>query len=64
MAANSKGELIVGTVTEKAHQICKNAKVVLEAAGSGLEKVVKVTVTHDLSLRSTCTDMTESLRIR
>ncbi|KAH9217512.1 Endoribonuclease L-PSP/chorismate mutase-like protein [Leptodontidium sp. 2 PMI_412] len=44
MAANSKGELIVGTVTEKAHQICKNAKVVLEAAGSGLEKVVKVTI--------------------
>ncbi|KAL5319337.1 hypothetical protein ACEPPN_012388 [Leptodophora sp. 'Broadleaf-Isolate-01'] len=44
MAANSKGELIVGTVTEKAHQICKNAKAALEAAGSGLEKVVKVTI--------------------
>ncbi|KAG4440568.1 hypothetical protein IFR05_003935 [Cadophora sp. M221] len=44
MAANGKGELIVGTVAEKAHQICKNARVVLEAAGSGLERVVKVTI--------------------
>ncbi|KAH7310008.1 Endoribonuclease L-PSP/chorismate mutase-like protein [Rhexocercosporidium sp. MPI-PUGE-AT-0058] len=44
MAADNMGELIAGTVAEKAHQICNNAKVVLEAAGSGLDKVVKVTI--------------------
>jgi len=44
MAANNKGELIVGSVAEKAHQVCKNAKTVLQAAGSSLDKVVKVTV--------------------
>ncbi|KAH7378098.1 Endoribonuclease L-PSP/chorismate mutase-like protein [Cadophora sp. MPI-SDFR-AT-0126] len=44
MAANNKGELIVGSVAEKAHQICKNTKTVLEAAGSCLDKVVKVTI--------------------
>ncbi|PVH75750.1 YjgF-like protein [Cadophora sp. DSE1049] len=44
MAANNKGHLIVGPVTEKAHQICKNAGTVLEAADSSLDKVVKVTI--------------------
>jgi len=38
--------------------MCKNAKAVLEAAGSGLEKVVKVNVCNSsfalLSLLSTC----------
>ena len=33
-----------GTVPEKTHQMCRNAAAVLEAAGSGLDKVVKVTV--------------------
>ncbi|KAG4418354.1 hypothetical protein IFR04_008496 [Cadophora malorum] len=44
MAANNKGELIVGSVAEKAHQVCKNVKIVLQAAGSSLDKVVKVTI--------------------
>ncbi|KAH7153590.1 YjgF/Yer057p/UK114 family, partial [Dactylonectria macrodidyma] len=42
--ANPQGELIEGTVTEKTRKICQSAKVVLEAAGSGLDKVVKTTV--------------------
>ena len=44
MPADNKGKLTTGTVAEKTHKMCQNAKVVLEAAGSGLDKVVKVTV--------------------
>jgi 2-iminobutanoate/2-iminopropanoate deaminase len=44
MAADSTGTLTTGTFTEKAHKTCQNARTVLEAAGSSLEKVVKVTV--------------------
>jgi enamine deaminase RidA (YjgF/YER057c/UK114 family) len=45
-ATHENGKITVtqGSVTDKAHQICKNAGVVLEAARSSLEKVVKVTV--------------------
>lgn len=44
MAAENTGKLIEGTVAEKTHKMCQNVKTVLEAAGSGLERVVKVTV--------------------
>ncbi|KAI8724105.1 hypothetical protein NCS52_00268000 [Fusarium sp. LHS14.1] len=44
LPADPQGKLIEGTAAEKAHQMCKNAKAVLEAAGSGLDKVVKVTI--------------------
>lgn len=44
MAADNRGKLIEGTVAEKTHKMCQNAKTVLEAAGSGLERVVKFTV--------------------
>ncbi|KAJ9496814.1 hypothetical protein H2202_007591 [Exophiala xenobiotica] len=37
-------KLTEGTVTDKTHSLCRNAKIVLEAAGSSLDKVVKVTV--------------------
>ena len=38
------GELIEGNVIEEAHQVMNNLKAVLEAAGSSLEKVLKVSV--------------------
>ena len=41
---DGKIKLTEGTVTDKTHSLCRNAKIVLEAAGSGLDKVVKVTV--------------------
>ncbi|MBQ6951835.1 MAG: RidA family protein [Clostridia bacterium] len=37
------GEMVGETVTEQAHQVCKNLKAVLEEAGSSLENVVKTT---------------------
>lgn len=37
------GEMVGETVTEQAHQVCKNMKAVLEEAGSSLENVVKTT---------------------
>ncbi|KAF4468151.1 endoribonuclease l-PSP domain-containing [Fusarium albosuccineum] len=42
--AEPTGKLIEGTVAEKTHKMCQNAKAVLEAAGSGLDQVVKITV--------------------
>ncbi|UNI23729.1 hypothetical protein JDV02_009531 [Purpureocillium takamizusanense] len=42
--AETDGKLIDGTTAEKTHKMCQNAKAVLEAAGSGLDKVVKITV--------------------
>ncbi|VUC27706.1 unnamed protein product [Clonostachys rosea] len=42
--AETTGALIEGTVAEKTHKMCQNARAVLEAAGSGLDKVVKITV--------------------
>ncbi|KAK4943171.1 hypothetical protein LTR10_017195 [Elasticomyces elasticus] len=41
---NGKIKLTEGTVGDKTHSLCRNAAVVLEAAGSSLEKVVKVTL--------------------
>ena len=38
------GELLTGSITEQTHQVLSNLKAVLEKAGSGMEKVVKVTV--------------------
>ena len=38
MPADNTGKLTTGTVSEKTHKMCQNAKAVLEAAGSGLEK--------------------------
>jgi enamine deaminase RidA (YjgF/YER057c/UK114 family) len=42
--ADSQGKLIEGTISEKTHKMCQNTKAVLEAAGSSLDKAVKVTV--------------------
>ncbi|KAH7176873.1 Endoribonuclease L-PSP/chorismate mutase-like protein [Dactylonectria macrodidyma] len=42
--AEPSGKLIEGTITDKAHKMCQNASAVLEAAGSSLDKVVKVTI--------------------
>ncbi|KAJ4177119.1 hypothetical protein NW767_015228 [Fusarium falciforme] len=42
--AETTGKLIEGTITEKTHKMCQNARAVLEAGGSSLDKVVKVTV--------------------
>ncbi|EXJ60022.1 hypothetical protein A1O7_04170 [Cladophialophora yegresii CBS 114405] len=41
---DGKLKLTEGSVAEKAHVLCRNASIVLEAAGSSLEKAVKVTV--------------------
>lgn len=38
------GSLVGGTMDEQARQVLQNLKAVLEAAGSSLDKVVKVTV--------------------
>ena len=38
------GEFVKGGVAEQTEQVLKNLKAVLEAAGSGLEKIVKTTV--------------------
>ena len=43
--ANPKtGELITGSITEQAKQSLSNVKAVIEAAGSSMDRVVKVTV--------------------
>lgn len=41
---DGKVTLVQGTVAEKTHSMCRNAAAILEAAGSSLDKVVKVTV--------------------
>ncbi|SDF67648.1 RidA family protein [Sporolituus thermophilus] len=38
------GELVTGSVEEQTHQVLKNVKAVLEAAGASLDSVVKTTV--------------------
>ncbi|RLI49088.1 MAG: deaminase [Candidatus Thorarchaeota archaeon] len=38
------GKLVTGSITEQTRRVLMNLKAVLEAAGSSLEKVVKVTV--------------------
>ena len=38
------GELIGGSAGEQAHQAMKNARAILEAAGSSLDRVVKTTI--------------------
>ena len=40
----STGEILTGSITEQTRQCLSNVKGVIEAAGSSLEKVVKVTV--------------------
>ncbi|KAJ5718838.1 L-PSP endoribonuclease family protein-like protein [Penicillium malachiteum] len=44
IAADVDGNLIKGSMTEQAHQICKNIDEILKAAGSDLKRTVKVTV--------------------
>jgi len=38
------GELVKGDIKDQTRQVLKNLKAVLEAAGSGLDKVIKTTV--------------------
>ncbi|WP_209125721.1 2-iminobutanoate/2-iminopropanoate deaminase [Alkalihalobacillus sp. BA299] len=40
----ASGDLVTGDVQEQTHQVFKNLKAVLEAAGASLETVVKATV--------------------
>ncbi|KAB5579892.1 YjgF/Yer057p/UK114 family [Coniochaeta sp. 2T2.1] len=42
--SDKDGKLVEGTIQEKTAQCIKNLKAVLEEAGSGIEKVVKVNV--------------------
>ncbi|KAL2830431.1 Endoribonuclease L-PSP/chorismate mutase-like protein [Aspergillus pseudoustus] len=44
IAADADGNLLKRSMSEQAHQICKNTSKILQAAGSSLEKTVKVTV--------------------
>ena len=47
IALNAEGELIGdggASVVDQTHQVMKNLSAVLQAAGSGLDKVVKVTI--------------------
>jgi len=39
-----KGEIVGQTIEEQAHQVFKNLRAILEAAGSSLNEVVKATV--------------------
>jgi len=38
------GELVEGDVTQEAHQVLKNLRAIIEAAGSKMENVLKATV--------------------
>ena len=38
------GEIVTGSITEQTRQSLSNVKAVMEAAGSSMEKVVKITV--------------------
>ncbi|KAF5603647.1 positive activator of transcription [Fusarium subglutinans] len=40
--ADSQARLIEGTIAEKTHKMCQNAKAILEEAGSSLDKVARV----------------------
>lgn len=40
----AEGELVTGSIEEQTHQVFKNLKAVLEAAGASFETVVKTTV--------------------
>jgi enamine deaminase RidA (YjgF/YER057c/UK114 family) len=42
--ADKHGNLTQGSIAYKTHQMCKNAEAVLNAAGSGSDKVVKIMV--------------------
>ena len=44
LPADATGKLIEGSIAEKTEACCKNVKAILEAGGSSIEKVVKVTV--------------------
>lgn len=48
--ADPSGNLIEGSIGEKTAQCCKNLKAILEASGSGIDRVVRVGVS--LSLRT------------
>ena len=41
---NAQGTLVEGTVEEKLSQVMSNIKAILEAAGAGLEDIVKLTI--------------------
>lgn len=40
----SSGELVTGSVEEEAHQVMRNLRAVLEAAGSSFSKVLKTSI--------------------
>ncbi len=40
----ANGELVLDSIEAETHQVLQNLKAILEAAGSGLEKVLKATV--------------------
>jgi 2-iminobutanoate/2-iminopropanoate deaminase len=42
--ADTQGNLIEGSIAEKTAQCCRNLKAILEAAGSSMDKVVRVGV--------------------
>jgi len=44
LPADAAGQLVEGSIADKTAQAIRNLQAVLEAAGSGLDKVVKVTI--------------------
>lgn len=45
----STGDIVEGGLSEQVHQVMKNLKAILEAAGSSMDKVIKTTIfTMDL----------------
>ncbi|KAJ4375154.1 hypothetical protein N0V83_002238 [Neocucurbitaria cava] len=44
LPSDANGILIQGSIAQKSEQCIKNIKAILEEVGSGLDKVVKVTV--------------------
>ncbi|KAF2720905.1 YjgF-like protein [Polychaeton citri CBS 116435] len=42
--ADSSGNLVGGSIADQTKQCCENVKTILEAAGTSIERIVKVTV--------------------
>lgn len=53
-----EGKLLEGSIEEQTHQVMKNIKVVLDAAGIGFNEIVKVTIyVTDMSLYTKVNDV-------
>jgi 2-iminobutanoate/2-iminopropanoate deaminase len=49
--ADSNGNLVEGSIADKTEACCQNVKAILEAAGSSMDKVIKVCRIHEIPRR-------------